>query len=147
MGWKDDLDSFLKMMKVNHKIFGKEILQINSANEEFLIRYFEDRLSKILDWEIFINTEYSDVTWYGDGSPKDITLNKNGFGLNIEECIKIFDYIYGRIYHKEYSILPQLHWTDSVVVLNYIKHRYPLTESKYKFIKYEDGIYCRNYDW
>lgn len=144
MAWSETKEDLLKMMQVNHEIFGDEILQIENAKEEWLIKYFEKQLGKILDWEILGNSPYGFIDADGWGV-RDSGLKSEGFGLSIHQCIKIFDYIYGRVRPNRYGGV-DLHWTDSVVVLNYIKDGYKLSESRYKFIRYENGIACHNYN-
>ena len=144
MAWTETKEDFLKMMKANHEIFGDEILQINDAEEKWLINYFEKQLGRILHWEILGNSQYGFIDADGWGV-KDSGLKSEGFGLNILQCIKIFEYIYGRVRTNRYGSV-DLHWTDSVVVLNYIKDGYELSESGYEFVKSTDGhTHCYKY--
>ena len=146
MAWAETKEDFLRMMKVNHKIFGKEILKINDAEEDLLINYFEQKLSNILYDEVFINSGYAWCDCNGWSGINDYGLKKS-FGLNIHKCIKIFEYIYGRVYLNRYGNGVQLHWTDSVVVINYIKDGYKLSESGYEFIRSTDGhTHCHKYN-
>lgn len=143
MAWSETKEGLLKMMKANRDIFGGEILQINAAEEEWLINYFEKRLAMVLDGEIFGNSGYAEVRSNGWG----LILKEDGFGLNIHQCIQIFYYIRGRVAKREYVAELQLHWTDSVVVINYIKDGYVLSESGYEFIRStKRHINCHKYN-
>ena len=48
MAWTEN--DLLRMMQTNHKIFGKEILQIKDATDEWLIKYFKSALLGLLDY-------------------------------------------------------------------------------------------------
>lgn len=143
MAWSKTKEDLLKRMQLHNNIFGNEILQIKDADEEWLIKYFEIKLVNILDYEIFINSDYAWCDCDGWSGIKDYGLEKS-FGLNIHKCMEIFDYIYCRVKSDDFG--NGLHWTDSVVVLNYIKDGYPLKESAYKFVRDENGRCCRNYN-
>ena len=145
MAWSETKEDLLEMMKRNHKIFGQEILRIIDAEEQWLIDYFEKRLSEILYYEVFINSGYAWCDCDGWSGINNYGL-KNSFDLNIHKCIKIFEYIYGRIRPDTYGGGVQLHWTDSVVVLNYIKDGYVLSESGYKFVRDENNGICHKYN-
>lgn len=144
MAWSETKEGLLKMMQANDDIFGKEILQIKDTDEEWLIRYFEKQLGKILHWEILGNSSYGFIDADGWGV-RDSGLKPEGFGLNLHQCIKIFEYICGRVRPNNYGGVA-LHWTDSVVILNYIKDGYMLSESGYKFVRSTDGdMRCYKY--
>lgn len=131
MSWEANKTGLLKMMQVNHKMFGDEILEIESVSESYLIRYFERALVNMIrngsGWDIVVNSEYFNTT-FSNGEPENISLRKEGFGLTIKQCVDIFDYIYGRSYNNDYVKYRVLHWFDVKVVLNYIKYGYELSD-------------------
>ncbi len=145
-GWKPTTDNLLTRMKMSTDIFGEELNSVNKVQEEeTLINYFEEKLSKLLEWDIFINTIYADSTFDGQGEPITIKLRPEGFGLSIKQCHEILDYIKMSIVYTRTG-KPYLHWTDSVIVLNYIKNGYKLRESGYEFNESKYGISLHKYD-
>ena len=135
MAWEETKEDLLKLMQVNCNIFGDEILQIESAKEEWLINYFEKKLGEILDQMVLGGSPYGYIESDGWRGITDCGLKNEGFKLNIHQCIKIFYYISSKVYPKRYSKGVQLHWVDSTIVINYIKDGYPLDESAYKLVK------------
>lgn len=131
---------FVEILQNNSSIWGKEICSIIDTKEDWVVKYFEEKLADILDYFVFMNSEYAEIEYGIDGAPKDVNLKSDGFGLSISECFAIHQYICHRIYFEEFLHIPRLHWVDSVIVLNYIKDRYPLNENKYKLVKYDDKI-------
>lgn len=127
MGWEANKESFIKMMQVNEELFGKEIQLIESASEKYLVGYFENALFNMLDPYVAINSEYSVKEYGGKGDIESVHLIKEGFGLDMNRCIKIFDYIIGRCAKKHHAY-KQLHWTDSIIVLNFIQRGYELND-------------------
>lgn len=79
MAWMGN--DLLRMMQTNHKIFGKEILQIKDATDEWLIKYFKSALLGLLDYRAkasckLFNVEASRFGGIESITPKQTPLDK-----------------------------------------------------------------------
>ena len=127
--WKEN--ELLEMMKANYEIFGKEILNIKKAKQEWLINYFEDKLYAMLDMWVAVNSYYA-----REELDCHLTAHKrkdfNRFNLTPKQCIEIFSFIYPRYFRKGRAV--RLNEWDSRIVLNYIESGYDMY--KYKLFYY-----------
>ena len=141
--WKPTANNLLKLIKLNSVIYGTELFGIVSVKEEYIINYFENKLSKLLDEDIFIDTKYAGCS-VCNGNLDTVWLNKS-FGLTLEQCFEIIDYVNMNIAFTRYG-RPFLSWTSSVVILNYIENGYVLCDGGYKFVKDTVSMPLHKYD-
>ena len=131
MAWTGN--DLLRMMQTNHKIFGKEILQIKDATDEWIIKYFESVLLGLLHYRAkasctLFNIEASRFGGIESITPKKIELTK-------EQCAEIGNYLLkGVVMRDMYSGEPKINEWDSEIILNYIEKGYSFTTS-YKLVK------------
>lgn len=121
----------LPMMQANHELFGEEITHIQAADDAWLVKYFENRLSDLFYPYYFLRSKFCQATYQGKGEIESERLIEGGFGLTKQQCVNIGNYIIGR-WHEDHWGNPQLSELTSTVVLNYIEHGYPLDENQYK---------------
>lgn len=77
---------FLKMMKVHHDVFGDKILKVDEADEEYLVKYFEKQLRKLLDcWVILQYPKYFTAKCNGWTGIESVRFK--GFHLNATQCV------------------------------------------------------------
>lgn len=125
---------FLKMMQVNSDLYGDKITHIAGADDRYLIDYFEHRLVKLFPPYSFMKSKYCEVIYEGQGDVKEERLVEGGFGLSVKQCIDIGNYIVGRYHLDWFDKRPELSEFDTVVVLNYIEHGYPLDDTQYEIV-------------
>lgn len=116
-GWTEN--DLLKFMQVHSDTFGKDILQIKDAEQEWLCKRFTDKLFSTLDWTQVINTPYVDVRYVGKGDIDSIKV-KEDFSLSPTQCANIANFITCRIFRK-YDC-SQINALDSFAVINYIRY-------------------------
>ena len=112
-GWNKD--NLLEFMKVHPQAFGRDIVHIKDADEEWICKRFTRRLFGKLDWTQVYNTPYVDVVTDGKGDISSMRV-KAGFCLTPTQCANIANYIAGRIPSDE------IHHFESFVILNYIQY-------------------------
>lgn len=116
-------NELLKMMQANHEIFGDEILEIESAKDEWLIKYFEKKLYKMLEPFTLLSSKYSKTELDGWGRSYSKS-NYKKFNLTATQCIRLFEFIYPNHYIKNDKVC--LNKWDSQIILNYIDKGYSL---------------------
>ena len=126
--------NFLKMMQVNSDLYGDEITHITGVDDIWLIHYFEQRLVKLFPPYSFIKSKYCEVIYEGKGDVKEERLVEGGFGLSVKQCVEIGNYIACHYHFAWLDKSPKLSQLDTVVVLNYIEHGYPLDDTQYVLI-------------
>ena len=141
--WKPTVNNLLKRIKLNPAIYGTELSGILSVKEKYIVNYFENRLSKLLDEDIFLDTKYAGCSSC-NGNLDNVWLDKS-FGLTLEQCFEIIDYISMNIAFTQYG-RPFLNWTSSIVILNYIENGYVLCDGGYKFVKDTVSMPLHKYD-
>ena len=132
MAWSEE--QLLEMMRRFPIIFGKEITYVNTADDRYVINYFEQRLSVLLNWELFMNSPYAITKHSGKGDIESIKLRTEGFGLTKKQCVEIGSFIGPNICYSEKGA-PYLDELCTVIILNYISHGYRLFKGDYE-IKY-----------
>lgn len=116
-GWTED--NLLQFMQVHKDTFGKDIVQIKDAEQEWICKRFTNKLFSALDWTQVIETPYVDVSYVGKGDIDSIKVKKD-FCLTPSECVNIANFIAGRIFIKyDCSRINNL---DSFAVINYIQY-------------------------
>lgn len=130
--WKPTANNLLKRIKLESVIYGTELFGIVSVEEKYIVNYFENKLSKLLDEDIFLRTKYAGCNFY-NGNLDNVWLDKS-FGLTLKQCFEIIDYINMNIAFTRYG-RPFLNWTSSIVILNYIENGYVLCDGGYKLVK------------
>lgn len=141
--WKPTANNLLKRIKLDSVIYGTELFGIVSVKEEYIINHFENKLSKLLDEDIFIATKYAGCN-FCNGNLDTVWLNKS-FGLTLEQCFEIIDYVNMNIAFTQYG-RPFLSWTSSIVILNYIENGYVLCDGGYKLVKDTVSMPLHKYD-
>ena len=115
MGWTKD--SLLGFMQLNANKFGRDLLGIQAANEEYLCKRFTERLiGRVLDWTQVVDMPFVKVEYEGKGDVSSIKPAK-GFCLTIDQCVTIANFIAGRIPEDRYRYLDQL---NTFAILEYI---------------------------
>lgn len=142
-GWKPTANNLLKRIKLNSVIYGTELFGILSVEEKYIVNHFENKLSKLLDEDIFLDTKYAGCN-FCNGNLDNVWLDKS-FGLTLEQCFEIIDYINMNIAFTRYG-RPFLSWTSSIVILNYIENGYVLCDGGYKLVKDTVGMPLHKYD-
>ena len=138
MAWTEN--DLLRMMQTNHKIFGKEILQIKDATDEWIIKYFKSALFGLLDYRAkasckLFNVEASQFGGIESITPKKIDLTK-------EQCAEIGNHLLtGIVMRDMYSGQPKINQWDSEIILNYIEKGYSFMSS-YKLVKSQSWCDC-----
>ncbi len=112
-GW--DQDNLLEFMKVHPHAFGRDIVHIKDADEEWICKRFTNRLFAKLDWTQVCDTPYVDIETEGKGDIRRMRV-KAGFCLTPKQCADIANYIAGRI-PSDY-----IHHFESFAILNYIQY-------------------------
>lgn len=117
--WKED--KLLELMQTNYEIFGKKILNIKKAKQEWLINYFENKLYYMLDMFVALTSEYAreEMDCYGNVHDKEYYKK---FNLTSKQCVEIFAFIYPRYFIKDKAV--RLNKWDSEIILNYIEKGY-----------------------
>ena len=116
---------------------------ILSVEEKYIVNHFENKLSKLLDEDIFLDTKYAGCS-FCNGNLDNVWLDKS-FGLTLEQCFEIIDYINMNIAFTRYG-RPFLSWTSSIVILNYIENGYVLCDGGYKLVKDTVSMPLHKYD-
>lgn len=138
MAWTEN--DLLRMMQTNHKIFGKEILEIKDATDKWLVKYFKSALFGILDYRAkasckLFNVEASRFGGIESITPKEIELTK-------EQCAEIGNHLLtGIVMRDMYSGQPKINQWDSEIILNYIEKGYSFMSS-YKLVKSQSWCDC-----
>lgn len=131
MAWTEN--DLLRMMQTNYKIFGKEILQIKDATDEWLIKYFKSALFGLLDYRAKAGCKLFDVEASRFGGIESITPKK--IDLTKEQCAEIGNHILtGIVMRDMYNGQPKINKWDSEIILNYIEKGYSFI-SQYKLVK------------
>lgn len=112
-GWNKD--NLLEFMKVHKSAFGRDLVHIEDADEEWICKRFTNRLFGKLDWTQVCDTPYVDVETVGKGDVSRIRV-KADFCLTPTQCADIANYIAGRIPSDE------IHHYESFAILNYIRY-------------------------
>lgn len=119
MAWTEN--DLLKMMQINNEIFGKEILQIKDATDEWLVEYFKSALFRLLDYRAKISSKLFNVKASRFGgiesiTPKNIELTKT-------QCAEIGNHLLrGVVMRDLHSGEPTINEWDSQIILNYIEN-------------------------
>lgn len=116
-GWTED--NLLQFMQVHKNTFGKDIVQIKDAEQEWICKRFTNKLFSALDWTQVIETPYVDVSYVGKGDIDSIKVKKD-FCLTPSQCANIANFITCRIF-REYD-RSQINALDSFAVINYIRY-------------------------
>lgn len=87
--WKPTVNNLLKRIKLESVIYGTELFGILSVEEEYIVNYFENKLSKLLDEDIFLKTKYAGCNFY-NSNLDNVWLDKS-FGLTLKQCFEIID--------------------------------------------------------
>ena len=131
MAWTEN--DLLRMMQTNHKIFGKEILQIKDATDEWLVRYFKRALLGLLDYRAKASSKLFNVEASRFGGIESITPKK--VELTKEKCAEIGNHLLTGIVMRDMdSGKPTINRWDSEIILNYIEKGYSFM-SAYKLVK------------
>lgn len=133
MAWTEN--DLLRMMQTNYKIFGKEILQIKDATDEWLIKYFKSALFGLLDYRAKASCKLFDVESSRFGGIESITPKK--IDLTKEQCAEIGNHLLtGIVMRDMHNGQPKINKWDSEIILNYIEKGYSFI-SQYKLVKGE----------
>ena len=131
MAWAEN--DLLRMMQTNHKIFGKEILEIKDATDKWLIKYFKSALFRLLDYRAKASSELFIVEASQFGGIESITPKK--IDLTKAQCTEIGNYLLtGIVMQDMYSGQPEINKWDSEIILNYIEKGYSFF-NQYKLVK------------
>lgn len=131
MAWTGN--DLLRMMQTNHEIFGKEILEIKDASDEWLIKYFKKALFGVLDSGAMAGCKLFNVEASRFGGIESITPKK--IELTKEQCAEIGNHLLtGIVMRDMYSGQPKINKWDSEIILNYIEKGYSFM-SLYKLVK------------
>ena len=123
--WKEN--QLLELMQANHNLFGKEILLIHKAKQEWLINYFENKLYYMLDMWVTLESNYAREAMDCYGNVHDKTTY-NKFNLTSKQCVEIFEFISPKYFIKNKSVC--LNKWDSEIILNYIEKGFDMYQYK-----------------
>lgn len=133
MAWTEN--DLLKMMQINHKIFGKEITKISGATDEWLISYFKSCLFGLLDYRAKASSTLFRVEASRFGGIESVTPKK--IELTKEQCAEIGNHLLTGIVMRDIqSGELKINKWDSAIILNYIEKSDSLN-SCYKLVRCE----------
>lgn len=131
MAWTGN--DLLIMMQTNHKIFGKEILEIKDATDEWLVKYFKSALFGLLDYRAKASCKLFNIDASRFGGIESITPKR--IELTKEQCAEIGNHLLtGIVMRDMYSGKTTINQWDSEIILNYIEKGYSFMSS-YKLVK------------
>lgn len=121
-----------RMMKANYNIYGKEIIEINSASEDWTIKYFTNALQYLLDYRAECNSKLFEIKGNGWSGIESINFKKD-VKLTAKQCVDIGNFIgCGNIYLDIHNNEPRIDYYNSKKILIYLETGY-LLDGEYIF--------------